>query len=88
MAEETKLIRRRAFQYVEIEEILAREAEAREMRRREANWDFINSLPPRLRAALVYYIETGDLYVASRIAGMKMEEFNELRIRANIPHVN
>ncbi|WP_148683211.1 hypothetical protein [Pyrobaculum ferrireducens] len=71
-----------------MEEILAREAEAREMRRREANWDFINSLPPRLRAALVYYIETGDLYVASRIAGMKMEEFNELRIRANIPHVN
>ncbi|MCU7787829.1 hypothetical protein ODS41_07875 [Pyrobaculum sp. 3827-6] len=71
-----------------MEEILAREEEAREMRRREANWEFINSLPPRLRAALVYYIETGDLYVASRIAGMKMEEFNELRIRANIPHVN
>ncbi|MGB9704537.1 MAG: hypothetical protein ACPL3C_03730, partial [Pyrobaculum sp.] len=85
---ETKLIRRHAFRYVEIEEILAREEEAREMRRREANWDFINSLPPRLKAALVYYIETGDLYVASRIAGMKMEEFNELRIRANIPHVN
>ncbi|MGC8994990.1 MAG: hypothetical protein ACP5J0_06250, partial [Pyrobaculum sp.] len=36
VAEETKLIRRHAFRYVEIEEILAREEEAREMRRREA----------------------------------------------------
>jgi len=71
-----------------VEELLAREEEARRIRRESADWDFINSLPPRQRAALVYYIETGDLYVASRIAGMTMEEFNELRIRAKIPHVN
>jgi len=71
-----------------VEELLAREEEARRIRRESADWEFINSLPPRQRAALVYYIETGDLYVASRIAGMSMEEFNELRIRAKIPHVN
>lgn len=42
-----------------IYEKLARLAEeAREVRRRTANWDFINSLPPKLRLALVYYIET------------------------------
>jgi hypothetical protein len=49
---------------------------------------FINSQPPRIRAALIYYIEKGDLYVASRIAGVCMEEMNELRIRAGIPNVN
>ncbi|BDB99118.1 hypothetical protein [Saccharolobus caldissimus] len=62
--------------------------EAREIRRKYANWDFINSLSPRLKYALVYYIEEGDLYIASRIAGITMEEMNELRIKANIPNVN
>jgi len=71
-----------------VEELLVREEEARRIRRESADWEFINSLPPRQRAALIYYVETGDLYVASRIAGMSMEEFNELRIRAKIPHVN
>ena len=42
---------------------------------------------PRLRAALKFYVETGDLYVASRIAGLSVEEFNELRKRARIPNV-
>ncbi|MCU7788764.1 hypothetical protein ODS41_12655 [Pyrobaculum sp. 3827-6] len=59
--------------------------EARRIRRERADWSFIQNLPPRQRAALQYYIETGDLYVASRIAGMSMEEFNDLRRRAKIP---
>jgi PaREP6 domain containing protein len=63
------------------------EEDPRELRRRFADWGFIESLPPRLREALKYYIETGDMYVASRIAGLTIEEFNELRIRANIPNV-
>jgi len=63
------------------------EEEAREIRRRMANWDFINKQPPRIREALKYYIEKGDLYVASRIAGLSIEEFNELRIKARIPNV-
>jgi hypothetical protein len=35
--------------------------EAREIRRRSADWGFIETLPPKLRAALKYYIETGDI---------------------------
>jgi hypothetical protein len=61
--------------------------EAREIRRAHANWDFIKKQTPRIRIALEYYIETGDLYVASRIAGVTIEEFNELRIKAGIPNV-
>jgi len=70
-----------------IEEWEGLEEEAREIRRKEADWDFIESQPPRLRAALKFYVETGDLYVASRIADMSIEEFNDLRKRARIPNV-
>jgi len=71
-----------------IEELMRRFEEGREIRRREADWDFINKQPPRIKAALIYYIEKGDLYVASRIAGVSMEEMNDLRIRARIPNTN
>jgi hypothetical protein len=60
---------------------------ARELRRKEADWNFINSQPLRIRLALEYYIEDGDIYVASKIAGISVDEFNELRIKANIPSV-
>ena len=63
------------------------EEEAREIRRSEADWNFIESQPPKIRAALKFYVETGDLYVASRIADMSIEEFNDLRKRAGIPNV-
>jgi hypothetical protein len=71
-----------------VDELRRRAEEARDIRRRRAYWKFINSQPPRIRAALTYYVEKGDLYVASRIAGVSMEEMNELRIRAGIPNVN
>jgi hypothetical protein len=61
--------------------------EAREIRRKYANWNFIRSQPPKIRVALEYYIETGDLYNAAKIAGMTMDEFNELRIKAGIPSI-
>ncbi len=70
-----------------IKEFLEWEVKARELRRRMADWEFINKQPPRIREALKYYIEKGDLYVASRIAGLSIEEFNELRIKARIPNV-
>ena len=60
------------------------EEEAREIRRKTANWEFIKSLPPKLRIALEYYIETGDIYNAAKLAGMAVDEFNELRIRAGV----
>ncbi len=61
--------------------------EAREIRRRMADWDFIERQPPRIRAALRYLVEDDDLYVAARIAGVTIEEMNELRKRAGIPKV-
>ena len=68
-----------AEDYVEIEEW------ARSIRRRMANWDFIEKQPPRIKQALKYLVEDGDLYVASRIAGLTVDEMDELRIKANIP---
>ena len=63
------------------------EEEAREVRRREADWGFIEKQPPRLRAALKYYVETGDIRTAARLAGLALEEFRELLRRANVPVV-
>jgi len=70
-----------------LEELKKLDEEARELRRKMADWDFIRSQPPRIRAALEYLVEDDDLYVASRIAGITVEEMNELRIRARIPRM-
>ncbi len=61
--------------------------EAREIRRRRADWEFIESQPEPVKTALKLLVETGDLWIAAKIAGMKVEEFNELRIKAKIPLV-
>jgi len=61
--------------------------EARRIRRREADWSFINQQPPKIKYALIYLVEAGDRYVASKIAGLPLDEFDELRRRANIPVV-
>jgi len=66
--------------------MLEDEAE-REVRRKHADWAFIEAQPPKVRVALKLYVETGDVYKASRLAGLTVEEFNELRIRARIPVV-
>lgn len=60
--------------------------EDRELRelRRSADWRYIESLPPRVREAIELYIETGDLWLAARLAGMSEDEFNEVRIKAGI----
>ncbi|CCC81071.1 hypothetical protein [Thermoproteus tenax] len=63
------------------------EEEARELRRRYADWQFIESLSPRLRAALMYYIETGDLRRAQQISGLDLDDFRELMRRAKVPLV-
>ncbi len=63
------------------------EEEARELRRASADWSFINSQPPRIRAALKLYIEAGDIRLASRLAGMNLDEFRQLLRRARIPVV-
>ena len=70
-----------------IENFWREEIEFRRIRRESADWSFIEKQPPRIKATLEYYIETGDLYVASRIAGVTVGRMNELRKKAGIPNV-
>jgi len=70
-----------------VEERRRLEEEAREIRRREADWGFIESQPPRLKAALKLYVETGDIRLSSALAGLSLEEFRELLRAAKIPVV-
>jgi len=63
------------------------EEEAREIRRRMADYKFIERQEPRIREALKYYIEKGDIRLASRLAGLDLEDFRELLRKANIPVV-
>jgi len=61
--------------------------EAREIRRKSADWNFIESQPEPIKSALKCFVELGDLYVSSRIANMSIDEFNEVRKKARIPVV-
>jgi len=70
-----------------LEKWKAEDTEAREVRKRFADWAFIESQPEPIRSALKCFVELGDMYVASRIANMSIDEFNELRKRARIPVV-
>ncbi len=69
------------------DEILEWEEEARKLRRERADWEFIEKLPPKLKAALKYYIETGDVRLAQQIAGVDYEDLRELIRRARVPVV-
>ena len=59
----------------------------RRIRREMADWDFIRSQPPRVRAALELYVETGDLRLAQKLSGLGLEEFYLLTKKARIPVV-
>ena len=76
-----------AFNGVSVEEVAEALEEARRLRRERADWEFIEKLPPKLKAALKYYIETGDFRVAQQIAGLDFEDFRELLRRAKVPVV-
>jgi len=67
--------------WVELEE------EARRVRREHADWDFIEKQPPKIKAALKYYIETGDIRRAAYFSGLDLEDFRELLRKAKIPVV-
>ncbi|MFZ8855225.1 MAG: hypothetical protein ACO2OQ_03560 [Thermofilaceae archaeon] len=70
-----------------LEELEEFEREARELRRRSAGWEFIEKQPKPIRAALKLLVETGDLRLAARIAGLPVDELDEIRIEARIPIV-
>jgi len=59
----------------------------REIKIKNADWDFINKQPPKIRQALILFIDTGDEYKAAKLAGITVDEFEELRIKAKIPKV-
>ena len=61
------------------------EIEAREIRRKMANWKYIESQPPKIREALKYYIEKGDLRIAQKLSSLSLEELKEHLVKANIP---
>ena len=61
--------------------------EAREIRRRYADWEFIEKQPEPLKSALKYFVEHGNLRMAAKLAGLSIDEFNDLRIKAKIPIV-
>ena len=72
-----------------IAEWIERFKEAREIRRKYANWEFIKSQPLKIRVALEYYIETGDYRTAAKMAGMAVDEFVDFaKDKANIPTVD
>jgi len=50
-----------------------------------ADWEFINRQRPLIRNALIYYIKTGDIRRACRMARMGINEFRELLRKASIP---
>jgi hypothetical protein len=63
--------------------------EAREIRRRFANWEFVKKQPPKIRIALEYYIETGDFRTAAKTVSMGVDEFVDMaKDLANIPTVD
>ncbi|MGC9021318.1 MAG: hypothetical protein ACP5KE_08950 [Candidatus Methanodesulfokora sp.] len=66
---------------------VASEEEAREIRRKNADWNFIEAQKPRIREALKYYVEKGDIRRAAKLAGLGIEEFRELLRRARVPVV-
>jgi len=68
-----------------VEEVVEAFEEARRLRRERADWQFIESLPPRLRAAVKFFIETGDLRLAQLLSGLDYEDFRELLRRARVP---
>ena len=59
--------------------------EDKKIRKESAEWNFIKNQPLRIKKGLEALIESGDLWVASRIAGITLDEMNDIRIRANIP---
>ncbi len=70
-----------------MKEVVEAFEEARRLRREKADWDFIEKLPPKLKAAVKHYVETGDIRTAQLIAGVDFEDFRELLRKAKVPVV-
>ncbi len=59
--------------------------EEREVRLAEVDWEGVSRLPPRVRAAVKLFIETGDLRLAQKLSGLDLEDFVEALRRVRVP---
>ncbi len=60
------------------------EEEARRIRRGKADWEFIEKQPTKIRAALKYHIEKGDIRTCLKLSGLDIEDFREIMRKANV----
>jgi hypothetical protein len=67
-----------------LRELEQREKEVAEMRRQNADWNYINTLPPRVRAAVILFIEKGDLRLSQKLSGLDLEDFIEILRKARV----
>ena len=70
-----------------IEDYKRRLEEAREIRRRSADWSYIESRPEPLRTALKILVETGDFKGVAQAFSIPLDLLNEERKKAKIPLV-
>uniref|UniRef100_A0A7C1CDI0 PaREP6 n=1 Tax=Thermofilum adornatum TaxID=1365176 RepID=A0A7C1CDI0_9CREN len=67
-----------------LRELEEREKEVAQMRRQNADWNYINTLPPRVRAAVILFIEKGDLRLSQKLSGLDLEDFIETLRKARV----
>jgi hypothetical protein len=67
-----------------LRELEEREKEVTEMRRQNADWNYINTLPPRVKAAVILFIEKGDLRLSQKLSGLDLEDFIETLRKARV----
>ncbi|MEM0008547.1 hypothetical protein [Thermofilum sp.] len=67
-----------------LSELEEREKEVAEMRRQNADWNYINTLPPRVKAAVILFIEKGDLRLSQKPSGLDLEDFIETLRKARV----
>jgi len=70
-----------------VEECAKRLEETRELRRRSADWAYIESRPEPLKTALKLLVETGDVKLVSAVTGIPPETLECERIEARIPRL-
>jgi len=70
-----------------IEDYKRRLEEAREIRRRSADWDFIEKQPEPMKTALKLLVETGDIKYVAKLSGIRIGQLEHLRFKSKIPHV-
>ena len=58
--------------------------ELRRLRRENADWEYIEKLPERIKKGVLFFIDRGDLRMGQKIAGLNIEEFIEILRRANV----